>query len=236
MQDKRVFLALFIIAGFVMKIVAEFVHEICGHGSFLLLFGGEVTSIYISLLWPHELSYISWSLPSTITSAQRAWIYGGGIFVSLCLSFSTQALLSVEKRITRYYAVALFWLAFWTFISSTGYLIIGGLTPFGDVYELVNLGVLTIWFSLILGLIIFVAGFIALSWGLRGILAEVLSFENASLGVPFFWLILPVLGIAMLANPELSFQVAYLPLTFVPALLSFIIEYFLILPRVRTWA
>ena len=214
-----------------MKIVAEFVHEICGHASFVLLFGGEVTGIHISLLWPYELSSISWSLPSTITPTQRAWIYGGGIFVSLFLSFLIQAFLLVKKRITRYYAITLFWLAFWTFISSTGYLIIGGLAPFGDVYHLVELGVLTSFSSLILGLIVFIVGFVALSWGLREILVEVFSFKNANFGVPFFWLILPVLGIAMLASPERNFQVAYLPLTFIPTLLSFIIEYFLILPK-----
>lgn len=236
MRDKRVFLASFIVLGFVMKIVAEFVHEVCGHGFFVLLFGGEITSVYISVLWPYELSYIGWP-PSGFTSIQMAWIYGAGILVCLCLSFLIQAVLFIKKKITRYYALALFWLAFWTFISSTGYLIIGGVTPFGDVYWLIEeLGVLTKFFSLILGLSTFVIGFVALSWILRVILVREFPIKKASLGVTLFWLIIPVLGAVMLASPERNFQAAYVPLMFIPSLLSFIVEYFLVLSKQEAYA
>ena len=231
MQDKKVFLALFIILGFVTKIVSEFVHEVCGHGFFVLLFGGEIISVYISFFWPYELSYINWSPLNTFTSTQRALIYGGGILACLCVSFLAQALLLVKKKISWYFVLTLFWLAFWTFINSTGYLIIGGLTPFGDIKRLIGLGVLTSPISLVIGFIIFVTGFVGLSWILRGIFVEEFSPKKASLGVPFFWLIIPILGVVMLASPERSFQAAYLPLMFIPSLLSFIIERFWILSK-----
>lgn len=141
MRDKKVFLASFIVLGFVMNIVAEFVHEVCGHGLFVLLFGGRITSVYISVSWPYELSRIGWSLPNIVTAVQMTWIYGGGILACLCVSFLAQAFLILKKKISWYFAITLFWLAFWTFISSTGYFIIGGLTPFGDIKELIRLGV-----------------------------------------------------------------------------------------------
>jgi len=45
-------------SGFVMKILSEVVHEVFGHGLFVLLFGGEITGLRISVLWPYELSRI----------------------------------------------------------------------------------------------------------------------------------------------------------------------------------
>ena len=236
MRDKRVFLASFIVLGFVMKIVAEFVHEVCGHGLFVLLFGGEITSVHISFLWPYELSSIKLPPPNTFTSTQWAWIYAGGILACLCVSFLAQALLILKKKISWYFAITLFWLAFWTFISSTGYLVIGGLTPFGDVKELIRLRVLTAFLSLVMGFIMFVIGFFALSWILRRTLTEIFPLKKASLGVTLFWLIIPVLGAVMLASPERNFQIAYLPLMFIPSLLSFIIEYFLILSKQEAYA
>jgi hypothetical protein len=41
----------------------------------------------------------------------------------------------------------------------------------------------------------------------------------------------PVLLIAMFLSPERNLQVAYFPLTFIPALLSFFVEYFLVLSK-----
>ena len=80
------FILAFLIAGFMMKIVGEAVHELLGHGSFVLLFGGHVTSFYISLLWPYEFSYVGWSIPSA-SPDQMAWVIGGGILVSATVSF-----------------------------------------------------------------------------------------------------------------------------------------------------
>jgi len=231
LQDRKVFLIVFIVVGFVMKMVAEVVHEVFGHGLFVLLFGGEITGLYISVLWPYDFSRLEWSLPSGVTSAQMAWIYVGGILVCLCMSFLTQAFLLFKKKIPWHFALPLFWLAFWTLVNSTGYLIIGGLTPFGDVYELIRLGVLRELVSLVIGLIIFAIAFVALSWILREISIKIFSPKKASLGVSLFWLIIPVLVMVMLANPERGLQMAYLPLTFIPAMISFVIEYFLVLSK-----
>jgi len=231
LQERKLFLIAFVVAGFVMKLIAEVVHEIFGHGLFILLFGGAIKTVYISILWPYDFSYISWYLPSMVSSAQMAWIYGGGILTCLCSSLLTQAFLIAKKKMAWHSALTLFWLAFWTLINSTGYLIIGGLAPFGDIYELIELGVLTSLLSLVAGLIIFFMGFVVLYWILRKILIAVFPPKKASLGVIFFWFIIPVLVIVMLANPERGMQVAYLTLTFIPAMLSFIIEYFMVLSK-----
>ncbi len=231
MPDKKVFLVSFLILGFVMKIVSEFLHEVGGHGLFVLLFGGKIKNVYISVLWPYTLSHINWSLPSGLTSLQMAWIYGGGILVCLCASFLIQASLLVKKGIPSHFALTLFWLAFWTSINSAGYLVIGGLTTFGDIHELIRLEVFTNTLSLMIGFIIFIVGFAALSWILREILTEIFPLKKASLGVVLFWLIIPALVLVMLVSPERGLQVAYFPLAFIPVLLSFVTEYFLVLSK-----
>lgn len=230
LNGRNAFIVLFITAGFITKILSEFVHEIFGHGLFVLLFGGKITHVYVSVLWPYDFSYIGWTLPNDVTLVQIAWVYAGGILACLFASFLTQAFLLL-KKIRWHFALPLFWFAFWTLVNSTGYLIIGGLTPFGDVKDLINLGVLESFHFLVVGLTIFVVGFIVSSWILRRTLLELFAPVKASLGVALFWLIIPLLIAVMLANPERGLQSTYLPLSFIPTLLSSAIEYFLILSK-----
>jgi len=232
--NKKVFLATFIAVVFLTKVASEVVHEVFGHGLFILLFGGKITGLYISVLWPYDFSYIGQDMPSTVDSFQWAWVLAGGIFMCLCLSFMTQAFLLVKKKVQWHLAVALFCFAFWTLVNSTGYLIIGGLTPFGDVLELIRLGVLTKGLSLVLGLTAFALGFAILSRVLGRILPEVFSPRKARYGVAVFWLLIPLLVIVMLANPEHRLEVSYLPLTFIPALLSFAMDKLLFLPKQKS--
>jgi hypothetical protein len=230
-QDKKEFLLTFSAAGFLMKIIAEIIHEIFGHGLFVLLFGGEIVNVYISVLWPYELSYINWYLSNTVTHLKLAWIYAGGIIICLFVSFSVQTFLLLKKKSDWRLALVLFWLAFWTLANSTGYLIIGGLTPFGDVYELIELEVLTSIISLVFGLMFFAIGFVSLSWNLRKILRKKFPPHMASLGVVLFWFIVPVLGILMSISPERNLPIAYIPLMCFPIVFSFFIEYFLVLSK-----
>lgn len=69
-----------------MKIAAELVHEVLGHSLLVLLFGGEIAGLYISVLWPYDFSCVWWSL-SDATPLQLAWIYASGILACLMLSF-----------------------------------------------------------------------------------------------------------------------------------------------------
>lgn len=227
MLSKKTFFATFSTLGFVIKIVSEFIHEVCGHGVFVLLFGGKIRSVYISVLWPYELSYIKWSLPNDVGSVQMAWLYGGGIFACLLTSFVIQFILFWKKKVLWFWSIMLFWLAFWTLLNSTGYLIIGGLVPFGDVEELISLGVFTAYSSLLCGLLLFAAGFIALSWILRKVFKEVYSLKKASFAVSLFWFIIPLLVIMIIVSPERDLGWSYLPFSFIPFFMSIALEYFL---------
>jgi len=126
---------------FVTKFVGEFVHEVMGHGFFVLLFGGKIVNIHLSLLWPYELSYIGWS--GTFMPWEQTWIAGGGILVCFIVSRILQELLLFNIIKDWRLSTPLLWLVFWTFLNPTGYLIIDGVRPFGDVASLIEDGVLT---------------------------------------------------------------------------------------------
>lgn len=211
----------FLIAGFMMKVVGEAVHELLGHGSFVLLFGGQITHFYISLLWPYEFSYVGWSIPSA-TPGQMTWIIGGGILVSVIVSYSIQILL-LRKQIRWQFSVPLFWLSFWCYISSTGYLIISGALPFGDVEELIHLGVLTSSFALMIGTALFLTGFLFLSKILRKTLTIYLK-QKTRWWILIFWFVIPVLvGLTMAGRGMFHFLIVLF--SFIPILLSYLLEF-----------
>lgn len=187
------FILVFIFMSFIVKILVEIIHEIFGHGLVVLLAGGKINSFTISWLWPLELSSISWHLPSDITPLIRGCVIAGGIFACIITYFSSLAVLhfiQFEKRI--FLTIFLIWLTFWSLLNSTGYLIIGGLSPFGDISQLIQLGFLTQLSSLLLGLGLFGIGFVLLSINLDQFFSIHYS-ANKEYFVVIFWGLVPFL-------------------------------------------
>jgi hypothetical protein len=230
MTGRSKFLAISLIIAFVTKVIGEIVHEVAGHGLFIILFGGQVTSVHISLLWPYELSYIGWS--GSFMRWQQTWIAGGGILVSIIVSSVLQTLLLFCVIKDWRSSTLLFWLAFWTFLNPTGYLIIGGVKPFGDVASLIAAGALTQELSLLVGLILFVAVFLSLSKILITQLSMTNVVENIDglrLSLALFWAIIPV--ITMITCLGMRLQILYFQiftaLSLIPPLLAILVPNFL---------
>lgn len=218
------FLVLFVVIGFIMKILTEVVHEVVGHGSFIVAFGGVILGIYISLLWPYELSGILYDFPGGVSEIQLALVMSGGIVACLTVSFVIQGLLSFRRIKHLWVELSLFWLAFWCLANGSGYLIIGGLTPFGDVWWLIGHGFITPILAIISGTVLFLIGFALLSRILRRNLMNVVEEDRAKLGVTVFWFMIPVLVIlTTLGWGGVRFD--YLAISFVPVFISWIIEY-----------
>jgi len=213
------FLMVFLSLGFVTKILGEVVHEVMGHGLFVLAFGGRVTSIHISLLWPYKLSGIGFAPPpGGFLPWQEVLVDGGGILVCLIVSFVIQLilLLSLSKRAHWVVSSTLFWLAFWTFINPAGYLVVGGIKPFGDVANLISAGVMTKELAFILGLLIFLVSLFSLSLILRNVLSKAGVKKDARWSIVLFWLIVPLLTLITVVGQGLTLLIALLG--FIPVL------------------
>jgi LEA14-like dessication related protein len=182
------FLLTFLFLGFMMKIVSEFIHEI-GHASFVLILGGRITGMSISVEWPFTLSHTRWELqnPSNI---QIALISVAGIVFDVFTSLAGQTILRTRKEIRPFIAIALFWLSFWSYLSSVVYLVMGAFYPFGDVLDLI--GAIPVPQILIgtIGVILLVSYTYSLSLILKGIFSSVLRLEKASEMVSYFWAVL----------------------------------------------
>jgi hypothetical protein len=193
MINRNQFVILLIVIAFVSKVIGEFVHEVIGHGLFVILFGGKISSIHLSLLWPYELSYIVYS--DNFKPIQLIWITGGGILVCFIVSGMLQALLLLNVVKDWRKSIPFFWISFWTFLNPTGYLIIGGIKPFGDIASLIKDKVLTQQSSLILGLVIFFIAFFSLSKILIKQFTSINIYQNIKeirVSLILFWLIIPI--------------------------------------------
>jgi hypothetical protein len=213
----RRFLIAFLPLGFVANILGEVVHEVMGHGMFVVAFGGKITSINISLLWPYKLSGIGFSPPSVgFQPWQETLVDGGGILICLLVSFIIQLilLLGFSRRGNWVVSAMLFWLAFWTFINPAGYLVVGGIEPFGDIASLISAGVMTQQLAFILGLLIFLVNLSTLSIILRHVLRKAGVNDDARWSIVLFWLIVPMLtvfSVAGLGQPLLIALLGFIP-------------------------
>jgi hypothetical protein len=213
------FLMAFLPLGFVAKILGEVVHEVMGHGLFAVAFGGRITSVSISLLWPYELSHIGFAPPpGGFRPWQEVLVDGGGILMCLVVSFILQLilLLNLSKRGNWVVSSMLFWLAFWTFINPAGYLVVGGIEPFGDVANLISAGAMTQQLAFILGLLMFLFSLFTLSVILRNILRQARVNEDARWSIVLFWLIIPLLTFVSVLGPGQPLLIALLG--FIPVL------------------
>ena len=182
------FLLMFLFLGFVMKIASEVIHEM-GHASFVLLFGGRITGMSVSVEWPFALSHTRWELVDP-SNAQIALISVAGILFDLIASVLGQTVLRTRRDIRPHLAISLFWLSFWPYLSSAVYLVMGAFYPFGDILDLIGaVPVPRLWIGA-LGVVLLVSFTYSLSTILKGIFASVLKLERASEMVPYFWALL----------------------------------------------
>jgi len=182
------FLLMFLFLGFTMKVVSEFIHEM-GHASFVLILGGRVTGMSISVEWPFTLSHTRWELQNP-TDIQIALISVAGIIFDVFTTLTGQTILRTRKDIRPFLAIALFWLSFWSYLSSVVYLVMGAFYPFGDILDLIGaMPVPQLWIGT-LGVVLLVSFTYSLSLILRDIFSRVLGLVNASEMVSYFWAIL----------------------------------------------
>jgi len=228
MVSRAGFLAFLLLSAFAMKVVGEFIHEVLGHCLFVQLFGGYIIRVHVAMLWPYELSEVVYGLPQGGFQAwQSALITAGGIVICVLVSFILQGLLLLNKVKATSSSSILFWLSFWTSISPTGYLTIGGITPFGDIQQLIELGVLTQASALLIGLIVFSVSFFSLSKAFKEILLgakQLKSAKSMRISIAILWLSIPTLATMAMTGLHMPFSVVWLlSISIIPSIVAYTI-------------
>jgi hypothetical protein len=214
----RFLILIYFVSGLFTKLISEIVHELLGHGLFVILFGGQISNVYISILWPYELSHINWILPS-LQQWELAWVYGGGILATGIMTLMIQLMLIVKKPRWEI-SVFLAWIAFWSLINAGGYLIIGSVYPFGDVEQLLSLGVISSQISLVMGSLLVFLGFVTLSYSWQITLRPIIG-DWAPAGYVMMWSVLPIIvWLAMVGLGMFSWTIFMMG--FIPPIVSLI--------------
>jgi hypothetical protein len=117
---------------------------------------------------------------------------------------------SFSKRARWAISSTLFWLAFWTFINPAGYLVVGGIKPFGDIANIISAGVMTQKLAFILGLLVFLVALFTLSRILRNVLRKAAVNEDAKWSIVLFWLIVPLLTLVTVVGQGQPLLIALL--------------------------
>ena len=184
-REYAKFLLMFVFLGFTMKILSEFIHE-AGHASTVLMLGGEILEISIRAEWPFTLSHTKWVIPNP-SNMNLALIAVAGILFEAVTSIIGQCILVFRRGMRPLYAVSLFWLSFWTYLSPVVYLLMGAIHPFGDVLDLLNAVPVSVYLIGSLGVAMLVSCTYLLSQSLRDIFSNVLGPSEASDAVSYFW-------------------------------------------------
>jgi hypothetical protein len=179
------FVLAFFFLGFLMKVVGELIHEM-GHVLFVTIFGGKIIGISIGFAWPFALSSTKWELANP-SNMEIAMIASAGILFDVVISFAGQAILVLRKRIRPVYRISLFWLSFWTYLSSVVYLVMGAIDPFGDILNLVGAVPIPLLAIGLAGVVLLLSNTYSLSIILKGIFSDVLGLREASDMVSIFW-------------------------------------------------
>ncbi len=226
------------IVSFLLKYVSEWTHEFLGHCGFGWLAGGAPQSWYVSWIWPLEFGYASVAFPISTGPIPRAVMMIGGIAACLIAAFTSHSIIFINSRkkilpqgriSTAKLCIfhALFWYGFWAFANSVGYLIIGGLADFGDIYMFRIYTGLPSWVLILLGFLAFFTLYYLISFNASIIFRPLLPHTSLRKILSTFWLSIPLLFLLIFLNPDINVLLWMIPagigFAFIPSLLIMLV-------------
>jgi hypothetical protein len=107
-------------------------------------------------------------------------------------------------------SMLLFWISFWSWASSTGYLLLGSYRPFGDIKELIRLTDISTYYLTLSGLALLICG-VHLLTKLLNLILRTHSLMPSKLRLTSFWLIIP--AITLLYSVREPSVLSLIPLT-----------------------
>ncbi|UCE12902.1 MAG: hypothetical protein JSV04_12005 [Candidatus Heimdallarchaeota archaeon] len=177
---------------------------------------------------PLDTSHIT--LDQTNLSYQQYLLaVSGGMIVDLTLSFLLQGILLL-RRFEWKLSIPMLWLAYWCHSNDNGIIIGNALTGAeGDMTGLIEAGIFSSSFALILGIFLYFLGFFLISTIIRRLLISY-SIERPKAGfyILFFWTIVPFNVVLYILKTGL---VSTIIIGIIPLITLYILE-FQVLPRI----
>jgi len=221
-----------------MKFFSEWTHEYLGHCCIGFLVGGNVNSYYISWIWPLEFGYAFVSFFGSVEPLPRILMYSGGIITCLTAAFLSQGIIALigRKRVIKLNwqlipLNLLFWYGFWAFMNSVGYLLVGGLINFGDIYYISAISGIPHIVFLIPGFLAFFVLFYLISNNFYKLFRNFMKIDGRWM-LTFFWLIIPIVYLFFIINPAINMtnilMATSFPLMFIPSIISLLLSKYII--------
>ncbi|MHA1129694.1 MAG: hypothetical protein ACTSQI_14430 [Candidatus Helarchaeota archaeon] len=223
-RRKRLIFLIFSITiiSFLLKYASEWTHEFLGHCGFGWLAGGTPQSWYVSWIWPLEFGYASVTFPIGTGSIPKAIMIIGGISACLIAAFTSHLLLfrigrkkvlPKEEITTTQLLIfhGLYWYGFWAFINSIGYLILGGLTDFGDIHLFKIYTGIPSWIIITIGFLAFFILYYLISFNCAVLFRPLLPHTSTKRILIVFWLSIPLIFVLIFLNPDLTVSAWMVP-------------------------
>ena len=196
------------------------IHEVLGHGLWAWIFGANSIQVYVSWL---GFGWCKWS-PS-LSGTARVMTVAGGLVNTFIIGATILTVLYIVPRKGGFYLrFPLFWLGFWTTITQASYLLLGGLTGYGDPGALHSLTGVPLGFFILLGFGLFSLIYFVVSVLFISEISSLFREYKEKILLFAFWLAIPIQAISFTIAPEheLSSNAFFLLLvvSMAPSLLS----------------
>ena len=214
-------ITILVVVAYFTRILSCAVHEVLGHGLWALAMGAQSISVNVTFL---GFGWCSWEPP--LAGIQGLLATSGGIISTFAAGAVILAFLYYMPATGKFYSrLILFWIAYWTTITQASYLIVGGITGFGDIgYVSRSLGIDYLYFAVI-GVPLFILVYSIVSvlfFGETGVMFE--SVDQRKL-LSAFWLTVPVLVVTFSVSQEFLLPVLefalMLAISFIPSIMAF---------------
>ncbi len=204
------------------RLLAGLINEVLGQYLWAVALGAR--EITFGLYWS-GFGYTQWS--SGISQYNSAVVYTAGIIIPMAIGWFLILYLYFTRGRTfrrRYLRIPLYWTGFWLVTVQSGYLMIGGLTGFGDVGSMHDTLGIPLDSFLLIGFLLFVLNYIASSILFLSEISYILAKFSQRFQLTLFWLLVPVVLITF--NLTYNFDISYSSyavvvfMSYVPMLIS----------------
>jgi hypothetical protein len=192
-------LLLVVLVAYPTRVLACAIHEFLGHGLWAWVFGAYHVQVYVSWLG------FGWCRAQGMNDAYLARVLfsAGGLLNTFLIGAVILAFLYLAPHRGGFYLrFSLFWMGFWAAINQASYLLLGGVTGYGDPGALSALTGVSLAVFVALGVGLFLAVYVAVSVLFLSEVTRLFPEYRAKTLLFAFWLSIPFQVVLFTVSPQ----------------------------------